>query len=235
MGDFYESFDDDAQILADVLGIALTSRPMGREGRIPLAGVPHHQLERHLTRLIAAGYRVAIAEQLSPPGRGLVERAVVRVVSPGTIDAGEAVEGGAHNWLVAAVPGTAARSTGPGKLPLWGVARCDVTTGELELELVPEEELAGEWARLGPAELLLPDEPSVDDGVFAAAVPPSGCALTLRPVRDFTTRRAAERLTERFGIAELESYGLEGLDAAVAAAGALLYTVAPPPGAFALL
>jgi DNA mismatch repair protein MutS len=228
MGDFYECFDDDARVLSEVLGIALTSRPMGREGRIPLAGVPHHQLERHLERLVAAGHRVAIAEQLSPPGTGLVERAIVRVVSPGTVDAGAAVEGGAHNWLVAAAPAAAARSAGSGERPHWGVARCDVTTGELELELVPEAELAGEWARLRPAELLLPDEllsagaQGAAEVDAPAAAPPAGCARTPRPARDFAPRRAAERLAERFGVAELDGYGLEGLDAAVGAAGALL-------------
>ena len=97
MGDFYESFDDDAKVLSDVLGIALTSRPMGREeGRLPLAGVPHHQLDRYVEQLVATGHRVAIAEQVSPPGRGLMERRVVRVVSPGTVDTGAAVEGIAH-------------------------------------------------------------------------------------------------------------------------------------------
>lgn len=225
MGDFYESFDEDARVLSEVLGIALTSRSMGREeGRIPLAGVPHHQMERHLARLVAAGHRVAIAEQLSPPGRGLVDRAIVRVVSPGTIDAGAAVESGTHNWLVATAPATAARSalTRPGEHAPWGVARCDVTTGELELELLPADELAGEWARLRPAELLLPEQLGSDTEALTAAAPPTGCARTPRPAHDFAPRRAAERLAERFGVAELDSYGLEGLDAAVGAAGALL-------------
>jgi DNA mismatch repair protein MutS len=102
MGDFYETFDADAGIVADVLGIALTSRPQGGDGqRIPLAGIPYHSLERHLDTLVAAGYRVAIVEQTSPPGRGVVERRVVRVVTPGTVDAGGLLTMDAHNWLVA--------------------------------------------------------------------------------------------------------------------------------------
>ena len=150
MGDFYESFDGDAKVLSDVLGIALTSRPMGREeGRLPLAGVPHHQLERHVERLVSAGHRVAIAEQVSPPGRGLMERRVVRVVSPGTVDTGAAVEGVAHNWLVAAAPAPAARATIGERAP-WGIARCDVTTDELEIELLPAGELAGGWSAVAP-------------------------------------------------------------------------------------
>ena len=222
MGDFYETFDDDAKVLSDVLGIALTSRPMGREeGRLPLAGVPHHQLDRHVESLVAAGHRVAIAEQVAPPVRGLMERSVVRVVSPGTVDTGAAVEGVAHNWLVAArpPPGGAAAA---GRGAPWGVARCDVTTGELELELLPAEELAGEWARLRPAELLLPDGPAQDGDALAAASPPEGCARTPRPPRDFEPARASERLAGRFGVSELDGYGLEGMEAAVGAAGALL-------------
>ena len=222
MGDFYESFDDDAKVLSDVLGIALTSRPMGREeGRLPLAGVPHHQLDRYVEQLVATGHRVAIAEQVSPPGRGLMERRVVRVVSPGTVDTGGAVEGIAHNWLVAAAPAPATRSTIGERAP-WGIARCDVTTGELELELLPAGELAGEWARLRPAELLLPDQPEAGEAALAAAAPPAGCARTPRPPRDFAPRRAAERLAERFAVADLDGYGLEGMEAAVGAAGALL-------------
>ncbi len=222
MGDFYETFDDDAKILSDVLGIALTSRPMGREeGRLPLAGVPHHQLDRHVEQLVATGHRVAIAEQVSPPGRGLMERRVMRVVSPGTVDTGAAVEGVAHNWLVAAAP-AAGRSPVPGQGETWGIARCDVTTGELELELLPAGELAGEWARLRPAELLLPEQAGGEAAPPAGAAPPEGCARTPRPPRDFAPRRAAERLAERFGVSGLDGYGLEGMEAAVGAAGALL-------------
>ncbi len=222
MGDFYETFDDDARVLSDVLGIALTSRPMGREeGRLPLAGVPHHQLERHVESLVAAGHRVAIAEQVSAPVRGLMERSVVRVVSPGTVDTGAAVEGVAHNWLVAARPAPTAPTAEAGRAP-WGVARCDVTTGELELEMLPAEELAGEWARLRPAELLLPEGPGPGGDGLAAAAPPEGCARTPRPPGDFEPRRASERLSGRFGVRDLDGYGLEGMEAAVGAAGALI-------------
>src|SRR5437868_5290199 len=91
IGDFYEAFDDDARTISRELGIVLTSKPMGKNVRVPLAGVPHHSLERYLSRLIARGHRVAICEQLTDApvkgesGRGLIERDVVRVVTPGTI------------------------------------------------------------------------------------------------------------------------------------------------------
>lgn len=223
MGDFYETFDADAELAARVLGIALTSRPMGSDGRIPLAGIPYHQLERYLDRLVSAGHRVAIVEQVSEPGQGLVERRVVRVVTPGTVDGGALLNERGHNWLVALAPAGGGR---------WGVASCDVTTGELELALVADDELAGELARLGPHELLVPEAAGAGgdggpaeaaararaalDGVGGAAV------LTARPAREFRPQRAAAALAERFGVATLDGFGLEGLDAAVGAAGGLL-------------
>ena len=87
MGDFYETFDDDAKVLARELEIALTSREMGKGERVPLAGIPYHALEGYLARLIENGYRVAICEQVSDPAtsKGIVDRKVVRIVTPGTI------------------------------------------------------------------------------------------------------------------------------------------------------
>ena len=210
MGDFYETFDADAETCAAVLGIALTSRPMGKaEGRVPLAGIPHRSLERHLERLLAAGHRVAIVEQVGPPGRGLVERRVVRVVTPGTVGEGALLDGGGHNWLVAVAPAEGADG--------WGLAACDVTTGELECELVDGEQLAGAWARLTPAEVLLPE------GLEAEPLAlPRGAMCSRRPGREFRPARAAEALSLRLGVASLDGYGLEGLEAAVGAAGALL-------------
>src|SRR5688500_5972431 len=85
MGDFYETFDGDAQVVARDARITLTSRSFGRSGRVPMAGIPHHALNHYLARLLAAGHTVAIAEQVSSPGNGLVDRAVTRVLTPGTV------------------------------------------------------------------------------------------------------------------------------------------------------
>ena len=172
-----------------------------------MAGIPHRALERHLQRLVEGGQRVAIAEQVGAPGRGLVERRVVRVVTPGTVDADALLEHEGHNWLAAVAVATGER---------WGVAACDVTTGELECQLVTAAELAGEWARLRPAELLLPDA-----GPEPPALP-EGAMCSRRPAAQFRPRRAAAALAERLGVASLDGYGLEGLEAAVGAAGALL-------------
>ena len=209
MGDFYETFDGDAELVSSVLGIALTSRPMGEEGRIPLAGIPVRSLDRHLDRLVSAGHRVAIADQVSEPGHGLVERRIVRVVTPGTVEQGALLDDRDHNWLVALAPAAEGR---------YGLAACDVTTGELECSVVEAEDLAGEWARLRPAELLLPED-LPPDGSRAL---PEQALLTLRPARDFRPDRAAEALSERLAVDSLDGFGLEGLEPAVGAAGALL-------------
>jgi len=231
MGDFYETFDGDAEICARELGIALTSRPMGKdEGRIPLAGVPHHQLERYLERLVGAGYRVAIAEQVSEPGHGLVERRIVRVVTPGTVENGALLAPAAHNWLAALAPAPA----GPDQQPRWALAACDVTTGELELQVLPGDELGGEWARLTPRELLVPDTDA--RGAVAGAMLPEGVLVTRRDPRRFAVADATEALCGQFAVGTLDGFGLIGLEAALGPTGALLdYLAEAWPGALAHL
>ncbi|MCB9490701.1 MAG: DNA mismatch repair protein MutS [Dehalococcoidia bacterium] len=215
MGDFYETFDEDAETAARVLGIALTSRPMGKdEGRVPLAGIPYHQLDRYLDQLVAAGYRVAIGEQVSlPPSKGgepgLVARRVTRVVTPGTVDRGELLTDRGHNWLLAVCAAPERR---------WAMAACDVTTGELELQVVDADALPGEWARIHPREAIVPE------GVELPPLPPSlgDTMRTLRPARLFRPDRGRDALCERLQVASLDGFGLEGLDPAVGAAGALV-------------
>lgn len=236
MGDFYETFDHDAEVAAAVLGIALTSRPMGKEeGRVPLAGIPVHALDRYLDRLVAAGHRVAIAEQVSAPGNGLVDREIVRVVTPGTVEEGSLLHERGHNWLAAAQPAADPAAA-------WGVACCDVTTGELEVRLVPAADLAGEWARLRPAELLLPWDAG-ERGAPGDALPAAARALLPQDVlwsgvsrAAFAPPRARRALCEHLGVASLDGYGLEGLEVAVGAAGALVHYLADRwPGALAHL
>ena len=101
LGDFYETFDDDAHLLARDARVVLTSRSFGRSGRSPMAGIPHHALNHYLGRLLAAGHTVAIAEQMTPPGKGLVERAVTRVLTPGTISDPALLPSGENRYLAA--------------------------------------------------------------------------------------------------------------------------------------
>ena len=125
MGDFYEMFDDDAEIVARELEIALTRRDFGRGEKSPMAGVPHHAADGYIARLVSKGYRVAICEQTSDPAlsKGLVERAVIRIVTPGTIIDPAMLAAKRNNFLAGVILGRDAV----------GIAYIDITTGELEL------------------------------------------------------------------------------------------------------
>src|SRR3989304_5694198 len=107
LGDFYETFDQDAETVARELNIVLTSRPIGKDQRTPLAGIPHHALDSYLAKLIGKGYKVAICEQMEEPGKGkkIVDRQVGRVVSPGTLVGDNPLRAGANNYLAALAPG----------------------------------------------------------------------------------------------------------------------------------
>ncbi len=151
MGDFYEMFDDDAEIVARELEIALTRRDFGRGEKSPMAGIPHHAADGYIARLVGKGYRVAVCEQMSDPAlsKGLVERAVTRVVTPGTIIDPTMLAAKRNNFLAAVVVGRDAV----------GIAYIDITTGEFAVTQfnTPEPELAiqQEIARVGPAEVLI--------------------------------------------------------------------------------
>lgn len=218
MGDFYEAFDEDAALLAETLGIALTSRPLGKaEGRIPMAGIPHHALDRYLDQLVTSGLRIALAEQVEPSGNGLVERRVLRVVTPGTVEDGALLSGGSHNWLVALNPAPVMPGDANNALR-WGFAACDVTTGELECQLLDEQALDGELARLAPLEIVMPEGSEKD---LSEEFAPKALR-TIRPGKGFITADAERALCERFEVITLEGFGLDGLDPAVGAVGGLL-------------
>jgi DNA mismatch repair protein MutS len=216
LGDFYETFDDDAKLVAQELDITLTSKPMGKDLRVPLAGVPHHALQAHLKKLVGRGYKVAICEQLDPAGstqgtgkakragRDLVAREVTRVVTPGTVVEEELLGGAANNYLAAVAPDGDRH----------GLAFIDITTGEFAATEVDDAELAVELARLSPAEVLLPE---------GADLPaPYESPRTLIDTRLFHPEEAGQRLQDHFHVASLEGYGLRGLPYATAAAGAVL-------------
>src|SRR4030043_2006142 len=107
LGDFYETFDEDARITSKELEIVLTSREMGKGNKVPLAGIPYHALENSLARLVNRGYKVAICEQVTRPGeiKGLVEREVVRVITPGTVVESGLLDSKTNNYLVSIIPG----------------------------------------------------------------------------------------------------------------------------------
>ncbi|MCH9010805.1 MAG: DNA mismatch repair protein MutS [Chloroflexi bacterium] len=207
MGDFYETFDDDARLISRELEIALTSRGMGNGERIPLAGIPYHALEGYLAQLVRKGYKVAICEQTSDPAasKGIVDREVVRVVTPGTIIEDSLLSRNANNFLAAVyVDGEEA-----------GLAYVDITTSEFATSQMPLSHLAVELSRLAPSEVLAPqghDGLPVDDGV----------TVTELDADAFHADWARESLLSHFEAASLEAFGCEHLPLAVRAAGAVV-------------
>jgi DNA mismatch repair protein MutS len=217
LGDFYETFDQDAEIVARELDLVLTGRPVSKEERVPMAGVPHHAVESYVARLIEKGYHVAICEQMSEPdGRGIVDREVTRVITPGTVVEPELLSENRPNYLMAILPiGDA------GNWQKAGVAYVDITTGEfcatqLEGDNAPVLVLE-ELARLAPREVLMPQE-WAERGVSL----PAGVHLT--PVADwrFELAQAQDTLLNHFRTRTLDGFGLGEMPHAIGAAGAIL-------------
>ena len=213
LGDFYEFFGPDAETAAPILGVTLTGRGFGSAGRLPMCGVPHHAVTGYLRRLLDAGHRVALWDQVSTPdaaGRGLVRREVTRILTPGMVSESEFLEPGEVKRCVALNPG-------PGRV---GLAAFDASTGELQLaEIaggVDSAALADECERLGAAELLVPEECAVPAHLAPAAV-----RATLPGVR-FDPGRGAERLRRLTEVASLRGLGVDDLPLAHGAAGAVL-------------
>ena len=208
LGDFYETFDEDARITSKELDLVLTSRSMGKGVQIPMAGIPYHALDDYLGRLIKRGYKVAICEQLTKPGetKGLVERDVVRVVTPGTVIEPGLLETKANNYLACvSVEGSQA-----------GLAYIDITTSEFMCTQMPVERLRGEIGRLNPAEILAVEDADLPD--LGADFP-----LTRLEPRWFGLDAAERALLDHFGVATLEGYGCDRLPQAIKAAGAILH------------
>ena len=216
MGDFYESFDDDARTLSEALEIALTSRTMGKDTRIPMAGVPAVSLEANLARLIRKGHKVAICEQLSDPAlsKGLVERGVVRVVTPGTVLESTLLDNNANNYLAA----VCADETQA------GLAYVDVTTGEFIAAQVPIDRLPLEIARIQPSEVLVPanQHSSGDDPPSLITAGNPNLITTPVDAAAFNPEVARRTLLDYYGVATLEAYGVESMPLAVRAAGAIV-------------
>ena len=205
LGDFYETFDEDAKLTSRLLEITLTSREMGKGQRIPMAGIPYHALDSYLARLVGRGYKVAICEQLTPPGMGLIQRDVVRVVTPGTVVEPNLLQGKANNYLAAVVLGEDEA----------GIAYVDITTSEFATTQLTLQRAAAELERLSPAEVLVAKDEELP---FALAVP-----VTPLEEQWFELEASRQLLLDHFGAASLEGYGCAHLPLAIRAAGAILY------------
>ena len=207
MGDFYEMFEDDAEVGARTLGLTLTSRNNGAAAETPLAGVPAKAVSVYVKRLVERGFRVAICDQVEDPklAKGIVRREVTEVVTPGAAMADDLLEERRNTFLVALAT-DAARA---------GFAAADLSTGEFVLENVPAAALEAALQRYGPSEVV------VAEG--AAALAPAGVLVTRREPWEFDPALAAEDIARRFDLASLDGLGIGPDDAlAVGAAGALL-------------
>lgn len=208
MGDFYETFDEDARLISRELEIALTSRGFGSgKEKIPLAGIPYHSLESYLARLVRKGHRVAICEQTSDPkeSTGIVDREVVRIVTPGTVLEDSLLFHNSNNYLCATIVNG----------DIAGLAYVDITTGEFSTTQLPTIRLPVELARLSPSEILIPSGaiiPSLEKNITTTEMDPKA----------FEEAVSREILLKHFAIHSLESYGCEHLPLAIIAAGAVL-------------
>ncbi|HZQ09927.1 MAG TPA: DNA mismatch repair protein MutS [Anaerolineae bacterium] len=208
LGDFYETFDDDAKIVSEVCSIVLTARDMGSAGRVPLAGVPHHAIETYLARLVQAGHKVAIVDQLETAeatgqGRALISRDVTRVVTPGTVVEPNLLQDKANNYL-------AAVAIQDGRA---GIAHADITTGEFAATELDARDVLMELDRLQPAEVLYLTKEARERFPYPTSV--------VLPLDD---EAATRTLLEQFRVASLDGFGLgEMLLATRAAAGILRY------------
>ena len=214
MGDFFETFFDDAATLSRVLGITLTSRDLDREtgDRIPLAGFPVHALDNYLPRLIRAGFRIAICEQTEDPSKAkkLVRREVTEIITPGTLVSGQAL-GERETALLASLHSAGDR---------WAAAFCDLSTGSVDALRGTRETVLEELVRRAPREILVQDDPAGDS---AGAVPPAAsAAVSVLESWRFGVAAATDCIRRRLRVSALEGLGLEDAPEALGALGALL-------------
>jgi DNA mismatch repair protein MutS len=209
LGDFYETFDDDAHTVSRILDIVLTSRNVAKGTRVPMAGIPHHAMENYLGRLIDNGYHVAICEQIGDqPVKGLMPRKVVRVVTPGTVVEESLLPEEANNYLASVIY----------EEDRGGIAYVDITTGEFSATEIFDNDIKdairAELIRLQPAEILFSES---RNGIIN--VPGH---LTSVPHWRFEFSRCESELLEHFGVATLDGYGITGLPLAIRSTGAII-------------
>ncbi len=217
LGDFYEMFNEDAKIASKILNIVLTRRGEG-ETEWPMCGIPYHALDSYLSKLVKAGYKVAIAEQLEEPSKAkkVVKRGVIRVVTPGTIIEENMLEQTSNNYL-------AALNFGNKRI---GVAFVDVSTGEFLVSEIPYSktlvELTNELAKMQPAEILIPEKYKNDTILKAKISEACDAIITVDEDWHFNPENAEYLLKEHFKIISLDAFGLNEKYSAIGAAGAIM-------------
>ena len=212
MGDFYEMFYDDAKVGSQVLGITLTSRAHGKTSGVPLAGFPYHALDTYLTKMIKAGYRVAICEQVEDPKKTkkLVKRDVVEIITPGTTFSDELLDSKRNNYLVALFL----------KKDKCGLAATDITTGEFFVTEFPKKNLKEQVLSLNPSEILVAE--TQYSYVLSQLNANDTTIITGREDWIFSRDYGYEILTEHFKTQSLKGFGCEDLDSGISASGAVM-------------
>lgn len=210
LGDFYETFDEDAKLVSRELEITLTSKLMGKGYKVPLAGIPYHALDNYLGKLIKNGHKVAICEQMTKAGqnKGLVERDVIRVVTPGTVVEPGLLEGKTNNYLVSIFI----------KEGQAGIAYVDVTTSEFACTQIETARLPAEIERLRPAEIIT-GETTVFENLDLKA------PITRLEDYWFKLETARDTLLTHFEVFTLDGFGCAALPLAISAAGGILHYV----------
>ena len=209
MGDFFETFDDDAILISRELQIALTSREFGKGNRVPLAGIPCHSLDPHMSKLIKRGFKVAICEQLSKNSdlnSEIIDRKVVRVVTPGTVIEDSIIDQKSNNYLASIFL----------EKDQCGIAYTDITTGEFLTTQFKKEDITSEINRISPAELLVRsvDKPNLEN---------LDSELSEMEEFDFGSKKCFESLLNHFQVSSMESFGCHELPLSIRAAGAIIH------------
>ncbi|MGB9595023.1 MAG: DNA mismatch repair protein MutS [Candidatus Poribacteria bacterium] len=216
MGDFYETFYEDAKIASRVLGIALTSRDKDSGEPIPLAGFPHHAIDTYLAKFVKAGYKIAICEQMedSRKAKGIVKREVIRVVTPGTVIEPNILDQKTNNYL-------SSISKMDNK---YGFAYVDLSTGEFYVtELDTPNKLLAEIERIHPAECIISEQFEKETDILKAISATVNPAINKVPAWVFSYDSARSELLDHFHTITLDGFGCENIPSAVSSAGALIY------------
>ena len=230
MGDFYEMFYEDAKLCARELGLTLTSREKQKKDPVPMAGIPYHAVNGYLSKMLKKGYKVAICEQTSLPGKtkGPVSREVIQVVTPGTAMAEEVLDSSSNNFLVSLAFDSNRRGR-PECLPdnstyqpcITGIAMADLSTGEFLAGEISGAVWLDELERIGPNEILL-SENEPQDVELAIKARLNGVMVTYREGWTFEKNYAADTIRDHFRVAGLKGFGIEDSGLAVSAAGGIM-------------
>jgi DNA mismatch repair protein MutS len=213
MGDFFETFEEDAKIASKVLGITLTKRANGAAEDVPLAGFPHHAIDTYLPKLVRAGYRVAVCEQVENPkfAKGIVKREVIEVVTPGVNFSDKILDHKKNNYLMAIFI----------RDNIAGISFCDISTGEFYTYEVPEEQLSQQIESISPSEILVQKK---DKDFFTKLIQKISPTLRITKIDDwvFNFEYAKEMLVMQFKTVTLKGFGIDHFVTGIISCGAIL-------------